>query len=233
MKKLTDVTKQEILKLYRETNETTSTLSVRYDVSNSTISRFLKVTLDPAEYDQLIQNKKRNHRHTEVISQDLQEILADSPPPVVLEPDYNPELDLEPEAIDNLDEFYDEEDLDEEESDQFSLIAPSLNGKLNLEVLPIADASFPKTCYLVIDRSSELITRPLKDFAQLGKIPSEEFQQKTLPIFDNHKVAKRFSNRSQKVIKVPDSSVFNKTSDYLRDKGITRVLIDGQIYSLT
>ncbi|MBH8553457.1 helix-turn-helix domain-containing protein, partial [Nostocaceae cyanobacterium CENA357] len=45
MRKLTDSDKQEILKLYRETAETTSTLAERYDVSNSTISRLLKSTL--------------------------------------------------------------------------------------------------------------------------------------------------------------------------------------------
>ncbi|MGV2390257.1 MAG UNVERIFIED_CONTAM: helix-turn-helix domain-containing protein [Microcystis novacekii LVE1205-3] len=41
-RKLTDATKKEILKLYRETEATTSTLAERYGVSSSTVSRFLK-----------------------------------------------------------------------------------------------------------------------------------------------------------------------------------------------
>ena len=62
---------------------------------------------------------------------------------------------------------------------------------------------------------------------------SEETQQRTLPIFDNPRVAKRFSNqRTQRVIKVPDSKVFYKTTQHLKLKGITRLLVDGNIYSL-
>ena len=72
----------------------------------------------------------------------------------------------------------------------------------------------------------------MKDFAHLGSIPDEETQQKTLPIFDNHKVAKRFCDRKGKVIKVPDGRVLQKTSTYLQAKGISRILIDGKVYSL-
>ncbi|MBC6430754.1 hypothetical protein FM036_07885 [Nostoc sp. HG1] len=91
----------------------------------------------------------------------------------------------------------------------------------------------PKTCYLVIDRSSELITRPLKDFGDLGQIPSLETQQRTLPVFDNHRVAKRFSTKRDRVIKVPDSKMLHKARTHLQAKGITRLLIDGQVYSLS
>jgi hypothetical protein len=72
----------------------------------------------------------------------------------------------------------------------------------------------------------------LKDFAELGQIPTEENQEKTLPIFDNHRIAKRFLRRMQRVVKVPDGRVLQKVRPYLQAKGITRLLIDGQIYSL-
>ena len=58
MRKLTDSDKQEILKLYRETAETTSTLAERYGVSNSTISRLLKSTLPEEEYEFLVSLKR-------------------------------------------------------------------------------------------------------------------------------------------------------------------------------
>ncbi len=101
-----------------------------------------------------------------------------------------------------------------------------------VQVLPLHEAAFPKTCYLVIDRSAELITRPLKDFSDLGDIPLEEIQERTLPIFDNHRVARRFSNRTQRVIKIPDGNMLQKTCFHLYSKGITRLLINGQVYSL-
>jgi hypothetical protein len=96
----------------------------------------------------------------------------------------------------------------------------------------LSEASLPKTCYLVVDRAAELIVRPLKEFSDLGRIPAEEVQEKTLPVFDNHRVARRFSNRSQRVIKVPDGRMLQKTCSHLQAKGITRLLIDGQVYSL-
>ena len=68
--------------------------------------------------------------------------------------------------------------------------------------------------------------------AELGKIPQEETQQQTLPIFDNHKVAKRFCDRRGKIIKLPNGNILQKTSSYLHAKGITRLLINGKIYSL-
>jgi hypothetical protein len=133
------------------------------------------------------------------------------------------------------DEDDDDEDDDDEDDDwdpeSEREFAQSLSKSLNVKVLPISEADFPRICYLVVDRSSELITRPLRDFADLGTIPSQEIQQRTLPVFDNHRVAKRFSHRRERVIKVPDGQMLQKTSSYLQAKGISRLLID-QIYSL-
>ncbi len=85
----------------------------------------------------------------------------------------------------------------------------------------------------MINLRSELITRPLKDFIDLGHIPTSESEQLTLPVFDNHFLAKRFSHpRSQRVIKIPNSSMLEVTSSCLIAKGITRLLFDGQVFSL-
>ncbi len=329
MRKLTDSDKQEILKLYRETAETTSTLADRYGVSNSTISRLLKSTLPEEEYEYLV-SLKRAARTPEGRAQVSYEQLplliqpepekelpsSESPrlklleveplPPVVkeepyledsteaesisasrrvrrrssaeekprlrvaekLEPveqkppekasipnpileDENPEATViahmlgedlldESEELDDLEEDdleeedFDEEDFDEEDFDEpRPLVARRRPGEAPVQVLPLSAAHLPKTCYLVIDRSSELITRPLKDFGDLGQIPSLENQQKTLPVFDNHRVAKRFSTKRDRVIKVPDSKMLHKARTHLQAKGITRLLIDGQVYSLS
>lgn len=150
------------------------------------------------------------------------------------------ELDDE-DLDDDLDDLDDEEEDEEDEEDEDELdladggtpfAAVQVQGNERLRVLPLSEASMPKTCYVVVDRSSELITRPLRDFAELGQIPEEEIQAKTLPIFDNHRVAKRFMRRMQRVVKVPDSRIFQKVKPYLEAKGITRLLIDGRVYSL-
>jgi transposase-like protein len=334
VRKLTDSDKQEILKLYRESAETTSTLAERYGVSNSTISRLLKSTLPEEEYEYLVSLKRAartpegraqvSYDQLPLLNQPLslleastglssgEELSTPEPekliiaakvdgdpdfpedipanrrvktrssaveqpqPPVIKESPVIKELEIvrhkptetpiipkpklevqtrrsqpslfaeildedlldEPDDLDDDDlddDLYDEEDDFEEEDYEAPkpLVTRRKNGEASVQVLPLSVAHLPKTCYLVIDRSAELITRPLKDFGDLGLIPSLENQQKTLPIFDNHRVAKRFSTKRDRVIKIPDSQVLHKASNHLQAKGITRLLIDGQVYSLS
>ena len=299
-RKLTEEDKKQIIQLYRNSEATTSTLAEDYDVSSSTISRFLKNNLSESEYEELIQQKRlaRTHksdRQAAKTKQDKEQqktpseskkseskkkVVASTPsfsisqptvstsesqnnaavpqlkekiktPPKIKEP--LPPEEEEEVAADDIDDVdvvalgemlgEDIEDIDEEEDDyeddwdsetDEEVAYPHAGiGNIDIEILPLTDASFPRTCYLVIDRSSELITRPLEDFADLGTIPEEEIQQRTLPVFDNHRVARRFSHRRERVIKVPDGRMLQKTSSYLEAKGITRLLIDGQVYSLS
>ncbi len=316
-RKLSDADKSDILKLYRQQSQTTSTLATRYGVSNSTISRILKSNLLESEYEELIQQKRANRTssgvtslsnktleaadsESETVAQTTEESLttevesSDSNvsdgrrrrrrSSVTLKPDTEEKMvqtqlpldmtsesqqeedfeDVEeeepPENINqlqnanfeelldddlldlNLEEDFDEdleEDLDDEWDDEELDLPNQLPIKTSIgksvtdvHVLPLSEASLPKICYLVVDRSAELIARPLKEFSDLGRIPFEEFQERTLPVFENHKVARRFSNRSQRVIKVPDGQMLQKTGSHLQAKGITRLLIDGQVYSL-
>jgi transposase-like protein len=134
---------------------------------------------------------------------------------------------------DDDEEFAEDDDEAASSSQQLDRNQLLTSDLLHVQVTPLSQATLPRTCYIVIDKFAELIVRPLKDFADLGQISGEEIQQRTLPIFDNPRVAKRFSNqRTQRVIKVPDSRVFYKTTEHLRSKGITRLLVDGNIYSL-
>jgi hypothetical protein len=143
------------------------------------------------------------------------------------------DLDEDLEDEDLEDDDLEDEDFDEEGEDGLDSFGTiQVNSKGMIQVQPLVEAAIPRTCYLVVDRSSELITRPLKDFAELGQIPTAEDQEKTLPIFDNHRIAKRFMRRMQRVVKVPDGRVLSKVKPYLQAKGITRLLIDGQVYSL-
>jgi transposase-like protein len=139
------------------------------------------------------------------------------------------------ESEEEFGDFDDNEDYGEGEADKadeddlFDRPVPRDSGSI-VKILPLTEASLPKICYLVIDRASELIVKPLKAFGELGHIPSDEVHEKTLPVFDNHRVASRFSARNQRVFKVPDGRLLQKTAPYLQAKGITRLLIDGQVY---
>ena len=329
VKKLTDADRKEILDLYRHTGETTSTLADRYGVSNSTISRFLKVTLPEEEYETLIAAKRaartsggeektapqlnepepapaaalpvvepqvmtetpaettpnkivRQRRITAEIPQETEtpakadveahftsnvdtqaissnseqaslevpstradsfqgamiaadvsaqansiaEMLAED---LLDESDDDDDLDDDIDDIDDIDEDDEDDDLYEEQP----ILRRRLPANTVVQVLPLSEAILPRTCYLVIDRAAELITRPLREFGDLGQIPSQEFQQRTLPVFDNHRVARRFSSKRDRVIKVPDSRILQKARPHLQAKGITRLLFDGRVYSLS
>lgn len=153
------------------------------------------------------------------------------------------ELDEE-EDDDELDEEEDEDELDEDELDEDEPVgkprqrqrrrskAARANADEPLEILPIAEADLARMLYLVIDRTADLITCPMQEFQDLGQVPLAEESLQTLPVFDNHRVARRFSKRNQRVIKVPDGRLLAKTAPWLEAKGITRCLLDGQVYSL-
>lgn len=367
-KKLTEADKTSILSLYRQPEETTSTLADRYGVSNSTISRLLKASLPEAEYSALIQQKRgtgdkadssgaqssktqskgkkspkanppkpetaklvdtpqpatpapesqdadpdsidkkappvlkkqaatapeettdsstataettpstRRRRSRSTAAKDSQpedatqlafpdtdtaaaeETPAESPTrpgrPILKSasakredddpsddtPDnkqleaIDPDWDDEDGRTPALDDDYDDDDFDDDEDDtetwdgDDAVATPHLEA---LEINPLTTQVLPSLCYLVVERSSsELVALPLRTFADLGQIPEEEGESRTLPVFENHRVARRFSRRNQRVIKVPDGSLLQTASPYLQAKGITRLLIDGQVFAL-
>jgi len=284
--KLSDPQKQEIIELYRETEENTVTLADRYGVSSSTVRRILQGAIPVDEYKALVQQKqKRSHSQSqkshsastrdEEAEEDFDEEEFPTPSPrrrkrssaatdlstsnpdeeeqEASEDNYDlPKRDLqeifEEELLDNgesLDEFDEEEaedledfaedELEEDEELEEELDAPYTlsvqpSFPTKVQVLPLSEAVIPKICYLVVDRSTELVTPPLMAFGELGQIPAEESQEKTLPVFDNHRVAKRFSARNQRILKIPDGKMLKQTSSYLQAKGISRLLIDGQVY---
>ncbi|MEL6856156.1 MAG: helix-turn-helix domain-containing protein, partial [Cyanobacteria bacterium J06607_13] len=325
-RKLSDSDKNEIIDLYREPGETTSTLAERFGVSNSTVSRILKNALPSEEYSELIAQKRmagsdksdtpkrsrakrrksaerlaksngaiaakdtaaaddtddaqnptktvappklkkadkdtaeqaaeaptdkprRRRRRSrrkeeedgqlpllETAADAEEEIEATESPVLSVDDDEDEDDDLL--GLDETlgDDFGDDDDLDEEDEDDeaddggVELPKPKLQPESAVEIMPLAQAVLPKPCYLVVDMRAELITRPLREFADLGQIPSSEETANTLPVFDNHRVARRFSRNKQRVIKVPDGSLITRTRPYLQAKGITRLLVDGQVF---
>ncbi len=155
---------------------------------------------------------------------ELQELIAE------IEHDLDEDLaEIEEDASLEDEDLESFEDDDDDEVETAPLPAAS---DVLIQINPLTDAVIPKPCYLVVDRTAELITRPLKEFGDLGQIPEVESQSKTLPIFENHRVARRFSQRSQRVIKVPSGNLLTKTGPHLSAKGITRLLINGRVYAL-
>jgi hypothetical protein len=96
----------------------------------------------------------------------------------------------------------------------------------------LSEAQLPHAAYLLVDRTVELQPTPLGECPDLGPLPEQEAERQALTLFVNPREAKRHCGRSQRVIKLPDVSLLERTAPYLLAQGISRVVIEGGIYSL-
>jgi hypothetical protein len=250
--RLTDSQKIEIVARYRA-GEVSAELAEAYGCSTNTVSRVVKAGLDPAEYEQLKQQRIRPLKVSQeqpvlepaAPEQAAPELAPSEPEP--LEPEA-PELELpEPAgddedhavlAIDDADDFGDDaNDLDfadDDLADQFVAVPLLLVDHVGepAQCQPLADAPLPASVYMLVDKTVELQAKPLKDFPELGQLPDGEEERQALMVFANPRQAKRHCGRTQRVIKVPDTRILERTAPYLIAQGISRVVMEGSLYSL-
>jgi hypothetical protein len=145
------------------------------------------------------------------------------------------------EAADEIDEDeLDEGELDEGELDEadvdedelFLAVAPLEQRLQPVSIQPLRDAPLPASVYMLVDKTVELEVRPLKEFPELGLLPPDEEERQALQVFVNPRQAKRHCGRSQRVIKIPDTRIFERTASHLLAQGISRVVIENSLYSL-
>ena len=201
-------------------------LSKKFECAKSTIVRNLKKNLDTKEYNFLINKNKteKNHKSTsqagdvKIIDKHLAEENVKIP---------NDSMkfiahDIEPEFFSNK---------------QFTEIAP-LDCQINnerqrdLSSVPISDIELPKIVYMIVDHKIELETKILKDYPEWQFLSSNELKRKTIQIYFDLKIAKRFCTKEQKVIKVPNTNVFKIAANILISRGITRIVSPENLISL-
>jgi cobalamin biosynthesis protein CobT len=124
----------------------------------------------------------------------------------------------------------DEADVDEDEL--FLAVAPLEQRLQPVSIQPLRDAPLPASVYMLVDKTVELEVRPLKEFPELGLLPPDEEERQALQVFVNPRQAKRHCGRSQRVIKIPDTRIFERTASHLLAQGISRVVIENSLYSL-
>ena len=193
---------------------------------------------DVSEEDVETQPRRRTRRRTRVRAVPEPEVVEVTPEDeeqeeleggLALEA-LNDDLEGDDEGFD--DAFDDDVDDEDEGHDNITPLRRRSSAEELVQIQPLSEANLSRMLYLVIDRTADLITMPMVFFRDLGQLPLEEEEKKTLPVFENHRVARRFSQRNQRVIKVPDGELISKTAPWLEAKGITRCLLDGQVYSL-
>ena len=219
-KKLSEKQKEEIVKLFTS-GKTINELSKDFNFTKLTIIRNLKKNLGEKKFEEL--NTK-----------------------IKLENKFN-DYKEKKKSIDNKDELnkksnnekLSNRNLEEElpYTSPFIEITPLDWGidnepQKDLCSISISDMNFPKIVYMVVDKKIELETKYLKEYPEWQFLSEEELNRVTIEIYNDLKIAKRFCNKEQKVIKVPNTDVFKIVSRHLIAKGITRIVSSDKLIAL-
>ena len=106
------------------------------------------------------------------------------------------------------------------------------NEQKDLSSVPISDVVFPQMVYMIVDKKIELEIKYLKEYPEWQFLSQDDLKRKTIEIYIDLKIAKRFCNKEQKVIKVPNTNVFKIVAPILLNKGISRIVSADKLISL-
>ena len=133
---------------------------------------------------------------------------------------------------------YDKDINNQNFDDNFEEIAPLVSGfdfdlqkqKSDFEILDYE--CLPESVYMIVDKKVELELQLISDLPEWSFLPENELQRKAILLFANQRSAKRICSRSQRVIKIPNTSIFKISKSYLISKGITRLILEDSIIGL-
>ena len=252
-RRLSDSEKQELVGRYKA-GESTAALAETFGCSPNTVSRTVKALLPPEAYAALKASRQKGGT-VAVAAQPLLEIPPLDVPSSVdaasaesattaetsaeeLSADESSSLALD-DAADFAEASDDQGSALEElvPMDVFTELVPligvaGLSGSAPMETQPLSPGVLPDSVYMLVDKVVELDARPLRDFPELGPLDTVDQDRQGLFLFANPRAAKRQCGRSQRVIKVPDTTVFERTSSYLLKRGITRLVMEGTVVAL-
>ena len=224
-KRLSEKVKEELIRLFCS-GKTLEELSIAFEYTKITISKHLKKNLGETKYKKLnIQNSSNNRS----LDLNKENIGLGNKNDVSAEVFKKNELNEN-----NVDENF---DINSYQITTFTEIPPvdyeieNIQQK-DLASVPISDICFPKTVYMIVSKNIELETKLLKEYPDWQFLSKDELNRKTIQVFDDLKIAKRFCSNDQRVIKVPNTNVFRIVAPILISRGITRIINSDKLISL-
>ncbi len=164
---------------------------------------------------------------------------------------YVPEIEKVDSSLDEVDDFKEDstseyhkrKDPDCDENNQnfdtkFEEIAPLISNfdfdidKKIKDFKILNYESLPDIVYMIVDKKVELELQPISDLPEWSFLPENELQRNAILLFSNQRNAKRICSRNQRVIKVPNTSIFKLSKPYLISNGITRLIFEDSIIGL-
>ena len=247
-RRLSESEKQDLVGRYKA-GESTVALAEVFGCSPNTVTRTVKALLPPEAYAALKASRLKTGTVTPVAeAAPVAVATADAVQASAAEQDDVNAEAVATLALDDADDFGEDTDPAHEEegvaaddnseaNQTFTELVPlvgvaDLSDRLPVEVQPLQAGSLPNSVYMLVDKVVELDARPLRDFPELAHLEESELDRQGLFLYGNPRAAKRQCGRSQRVIKVPDTAVFERTSSYLLARGITRLVMDGSLIAL-
>jgi len=257
-RRLTKTQKEEILEAYMA-GDNTNVLAEKYSCSPNTINRTVKTLLSESEYTLVKKKRSKIGKETKNLvekekekekMEDLEELSSlkekvnqESLSVKVNEKSIFPELEkIGFLALEDADDFG--EDISSKMQNKqnfdhdFEEIAPLISSfdfdvekkKSDFEILNYE--SLPETVYMIVDKKVELDLQLISDLPEWSFLPEKELERNAILLFSNQRSAKRICSRNQRVIKVPNTSIFKLSKSYLISKGITRLILEDSIIGL-
>lgn len=217
-KRLSLEEKNLIVKCFTE-GKTIDELADQFLCTKSTIVRNLKRNIEEKKYQELV-NSSKNINNLDQSKEKNKSIKN--------------KMDV---GKKNQAEFSKTEYLEEEfiPITQFTELTP-LNDETFIQKdfssINISNAGLPQIVYMIVDKKIELEIKYLKEYPDWQFLSEEELNRKTIEIFIDLKIAKRFCNKDQKVITVPNTDVFRIVAPLLLNKGISRIVSSNKLFAL-
>ena len=214
-KKLSEIQKKEMINSFCK-GMTINQLSDRYKITKITITRHLKKEIDEKKFKRILdKNRKYEIESKDDATNNSNDIL-------------------------NTQQFSNDEipnDLNSFNGSQFIEITPldlEIDSKVqkDLSSVSINEIELPKIVYMVVNHKIELETKHLKDYPEWQFLSQSDLNRKTIEIYFEAKDAKRYCNKEQKVIKVPNTKVFNIVAPILISRGISRIVCPDKLIAL-
>ena len=213
-KKLSDNQKEEI-SIGFNAGKTIEQLSNEFECSKLTISRNLKKSLGEDKYKEIISKNKS----TLDLSKDNAKNVSDKE-----------EVELNQKKT----QISSDEDYQFTTFVELAPVDQKIDSELqkDLASIEISEFDFPKIVYMIVNNKIELETKLLKEYPEWNFLPQNDLDRKTIEIYIDLKIAKRFCNKDQKVIKVPNTNVFKIVAPLLCARGISRIISDTRLIAL-
>ena len=224
-KRLSEIQKKELVQKFKS-GKSIDVLSKEFDCTKSTVSRNLKKNLGDIKYKELIQ-KNKSFKEKTISEKYNNSVLVQKTDDEVFQKD----------IVDLKTSEKNRKELEFVPLESFIEIAPidyeiDNSSRPELSSVPISEIDLPKIVYMIVDKKIELETKPLKDYAEWQFLSLDELNRKTIQIFEDFKNAKRFCNKEQKVIKVPNTDVFKIVAPILVSRGISRIVSGDKLIAL-